>query len=178
MPVNLIGARINLLLQVIFLLAITVFVAVLITMLGQQWSRIVVLLVVILAAIALAALIIVHLYKTGISYTLQAGQIATFAGDLVEGVQGKVVMERTLLAKQKRYLGMSEFDRISVIRPVLGRIFDYGTIRMEQVHKLSDTRDYRLPYVSTPDKYAKIIQEMIDLERNSMQPFGGMGMSN
>ncbi|KXK26035.1 MAG: hypothetical protein TR69_WS6001001328 [candidate division WS6 bacterium OLB20] len=173
-PVNLSGARMVVTINLAVIIIISVASAAAALTFAGEIAVLLIGVIFIAALLSSATLIITHLSRTMIGYTLKSGKIVTFNNEVLENIQGKVIVTRFFVSMNIRHYGVSEFDRVSVAQPLLGRFLNYGTVIMEQVKELSQTRDVRLPYIRDPEKYAKIIQELIDLEKKGTQPFSGM----
>lgn len=113
-------------------------------------------------------MILAYIESTSIEYIAESGKIYKLENKIVGGLQGKVVVRRGYFAKRITNLTMNEFDRVTVLQSLIGKWLNYGTVVLEQVDTLQHTEDIRLNYVKNPRHAAEIVQNLIDLEKNTL----------
>ncbi|MDQ6985761.1 MAG: hypothetical protein Q9M91_08840 [Candidatus Dojkabacteria bacterium] len=112
---------------------------------------------------------LVFLHKSSLTILFIPGNIQIIEGNYFDSIQGKIIINRGLIFKRIRTLGISEFDRVTVFQNPIQRILNTGTIKLIEVNKLSDTTSIYFSYIKNPQNIARKIQSMIDIEGSVTQ---------
>jgi len=105
-----------------------------------------------------------------VKYVLKPGFIQKSKDQVIDAIPGKIEVSRGFISKRKTILSTDEIDRIEVKISTLGKIYNYADIYLEEVDKLTETKDFIITNVKNHKKAVDIIQAMIDLEKNQTQP--------
>lgn len=113
--------------------------------------------------------IIIYLRRTSISYFAESGKIVKLDNKVLDTMQGRIIVRSGVFSRKERFYGIEEFDRVTVYQTYFDRFFDIGTVKLIQVDRLENTSNISLPFVKNPRYVARMIQSMIDLEKNNSQ---------
>lgn len=153
------------------MIAITILIAVLflLSFEGSVFRNLTILVLITIGLFLIVSIIVAYLLQTSLSYIAESGKLVKFDDDILDTVQGRIVIKKGIFSKQVKYYGVEEFDRVSVYQSFLERLYNVGTLILEQIDTLENSTDVKLRYVQNPNQVARLVQSMIDIEKKTTQ---------
>lgn len=109
-----------------------------------------------------------YMQSTTFQYIAESGKLYKVENNITGQTVGKIIVISGFFSKKTKNLPMNEFERVTVFQDFLGKMLNYGTVRLEQLDTLQNTQAIRLRYVKNPHEVGQMIQHMVDLAKQKM----------